>query len=552
MVSEHERAEHTTAMVAFFVPDEISGDLVIDHPNAERAEELHVTLAFLGEASEVDKDALIDAVTEFARGQSPVTAYLSGLVRFTATDGDDAICYLVQSDEIGGFRNGLLAHLAMVEIEPANKRNFVPHITVAYVRGEENTPQIEVPDIEMTFSSIHIAYGDERFEIPLTAVSDEEDGSELRTAVQEIFDGEKPMSGFLRAQPAVKANQRKRLLDDPTLPVPWVASTPGRKSDGFNLRAEDWDLKRYLSYPVVLYGHDFRGTQALPVGLGEDVRVDGGIKMNVVYDTDDPFAMRIRAKAIKGMIAGSVSWDRNKETGKNELLEFSMVNLGVDPDALPEIERMAMRSMMDDMMDDMGGKRPADLTKAIDALREKVHEVMENFADEAETREADPEEGGEEVVQEAKRALDSWDVLDQIYPIIRERVADWFHLMGPFFEGDVRFVVAVVDGRYWRYDFSMNDADEIEVAEGYRVRMEFNPIAETERGMSTDDEEDRMDMEDEEERADTEDNTVTEDDEPEVTDDELLNDDENKRLLEAIFAKVDGVSRNLTQEVTNE
>jgi 2'-5' RNA ligase len=531
-----------TAMVAFFVPDEISPDLAIDHPGAERAEDLHVTLAYLGDASGIQRQELIDAVTEFAKTRSPLTAVLSGLVRFTATDGDDAVCYLVQSDEIEGFRSSLIHFLAGAKIELPNKRNYVPHITVAYIRNEDDTPRIDVPDIQMTFSDIHVAYGDERVVIPLGGESD---------LFREMPEGlEENMKGFMRAMPDVSKRQRQRLLDDPTLPVPFTASTPGRKSDGFNLRANEWDLSRFNSHPVILWGHDYRGAMALPIGLGENVRFEGdALKMNVVYDTEDPFAMRVRAKAIKGMIAGSVSWDRVEN--KNQLLEFSNVNLGVDPDSLPEIERLATRSMMDDIMEGMGGGgKPERLVEVIDSLRQVVHQAFETLGEDVESRDIDPAES-EDGTPAPKRAIQGWDVMDQIYPIIQERVNCWFQLMGPFFEGDSRFVVAVVDGRYWRYNFTIDEKDMVVVEDGFRVKMEFNPVSddtETSRGMDEDEDEDEMRVEAEEERAEAEDGTVTEEEKPDVADGgERTSSDMLNNQLAAIFANVDVASRKFTE-----
>jgi len=126
-------------------------------------------------------------------------------------------------------------------------------------------------------------------------------------------------------------------------PIRFVASTEGMKRDGADLRLEDWDMSRYEKHPVVLWGHDLRG-ENLPIGTGtphfDDKR---RLLIDVHYDQDDPFAMRIRSKAIKRMIAGSVSWDEIKgDDGrtKNQLLEFSNVPVGVDQDALPLRSRM--------------------------------------------------------------------------------------------------------------------------------------------------------------------------------------------------------------------
>jgi len=129
---------------------------------------------------------------------------------------------------------------------------------------------------------------------------------------------------------------------DDSSPVRFVASTEGVKRDGADLRMEDWDLSRYQKHPVVLWAHDMMGMN-LPIGTGA-VQFSEGREMliDVTYDRDDEFAMKVRGKALKGMIAGSVSWDEIKAEGKtvNQLLEFSNVPVGVDENALPVRSRM--------------------------------------------------------------------------------------------------------------------------------------------------------------------------------------------------------------------
>lgn len=365
---------------------------------------------------------------------------------------------------------------------------------------------------------------------------------------------------FMRAYPDVDGRSRKRLLRDTSLPVPFVASTPGKKDDGIDLRSGDWSLDRFRNYPVILYGHDFHGVRALPIGLGQDIRLDNGdLKIDVLYDEDDDFAMRCRSKAIKGMMAGSVSW--NRKNGKNELLEFSNVNVGLDPDSLPEIERFAMRSMMDDLLDGMGGEKPEKITEAIEALRAKVGEVMASLSEETDSREKEIEEEPEEVEETAvaekeedggmERAVEFYDLTDQVCLALRSIIQEWFWIQGFYFEEGRHFVVLSIEGRLWSYEYSIND-DEVTVGEGIRVKHQFTPVNDEndERAVHEDDEDDE-----EETRAEIEDEAVTEEEDSEVVDEDDKDmrvnepDDEILAQLEAIFAKADAVSRK--HEVEN-
>ena len=135
----------------------------------------------------------------------------------------------------------------------------------------------------------------------------------------------------------IRAIAQRAENDAPDLPVRFVASTEGVKSDGVDLRMEDWSLDRFLQHPVVLYAHDYAGAN-LPIGTGQPSFANRNLMIDVTFDTADEFAMRVRAKTVKGMMGGSVGWEQVAREGKpkNELLEFSIVPVPLDPAALPQ------------------------------------------------------------------------------------------------------------------------------------------------------------------------------------------------------------------------
>ena len=140
--------------------------------------------------------------------------------------------------------------------------------------------------------------------------------------------------------------------DTPDTPITWVASTEGVKADGHDLQADAWDLSRYGQYGPVLWAHDMWG-ERLPIGKGTAFIEDSKLMVRVDYDTADPFAMQVRSKARKGMVAGSVSWDTMKdgEDLRNQLLEFSMVPVPLDPASLPVRQRAAMHDLAQRLLD---------------------------------------------------------------------------------------------------------------------------------------------------------------------------------------------------------
>ncbi|MCG3176913.1 MAG: hypothetical protein MOGMAGMI_01877 [Candidatus Omnitrophica bacterium] len=126
----------------------------------------------------------------------------------------------------------------------------------------------------------------------------------------------------------------ERADDSDAKTLPFIASTEGVKGDGFDLRADSWELSRFRKNPLVLWSHDFFGERP-PIGKA-DARVDGKVlRADITFDPDDEFAQMIERKYRGGFLnAVSVSWD--PIDGKNHLLEISAVPIPMDPDALIE------------------------------------------------------------------------------------------------------------------------------------------------------------------------------------------------------------------------
>ncbi len=131
-----------------------------------------------------------------------------------------------------------------------------------------------------------------------------------------------------------------------TAPIPFVASTEGKKADGFDLKSDDWDLARYREYSPILFSHDYWGTRP-PIGVGVADIVGDRLLIGVYFDKEDEFAMTMHSKALRGMAAGSVGWDVVDD--QNQLLEFSMVPVPLDPKSLPLRQARSLRAVSDQL-----------------------------------------------------------------------------------------------------------------------------------------------------------------------------------------------------------
>ena len=128
----------------------------------------------------------------------------------------------------------------------------------------------------------------------------------------------------------------------------------------------DLDGLRFDNYrrnPVVMWAHDSVGRSpsgGLPIGrtLSISRAPEGGIVAEFEFLEDDAFAQRIRNAWDKGFLqAASISWlpleSAPAEGGvlrdtRAELLEWSIVSVPADPDALRESHRRMLRSLLDE------------------------------------------------------------------------------------------------------------------------------------------------------------------------------------------------------------
>ena len=119
----------------------------------------------------------------------------------------------------------------------------------------------------------------------------------------------------------------------------------------------------YRRNPVVMWAHDAVGRSpsgGLPIGRTLSIAraTDSGIVAEFEFLDDDPFAQRIRNAWDKGFLqAASISWlpleSRPAANGglrdiRSELLEWSIVSVPADPDALRESHRRMLNSLLTD------------------------------------------------------------------------------------------------------------------------------------------------------------------------------------------------------------
>lgn len=166
-------------------------------------------------------------------------------------------------------------------------------------------------------------------------------------------------------------------------PIGFVATTEGLKADGLNLMMDKLDLERFEANPVIGYGHNFYGRNNLPIGRAVDIEIDPpALRLSVAFDQADEFAttveQKVRDRFLNAMSVGFDVQGVDNDTGipkSWELFESSIVPIPLDPDALSEVGRAAVKDL------------EAMLTKAREAF--PADDDDSNRRDEATTTEDD-------------------------------------------------------------------------------------------------------------------------------------------------------------------
>ena len=133
--------------------------------------------------------------------------------------------------------------------------------------------------------------------------------------------------------------------------------------DGLSVDVDGMDFSNYQKNPVVLFAHDYSGrteSSGLPIGrtLRLDRTPDGHIRAEFEFLSGDTFADRVRNAWNRGFLRGaSIGWRaieaRPNRLGKgvrivkSELIEWSIVAVPADPDALRGAYTRVMKALIE-------------------------------------------------------------------------------------------------------------------------------------------------------------------------------------------------------------
>jgi len=172
-------ADHEGVMVALY-PDGTTRD-ALARDGGEPADDLHVTLSYLGSAHELDtgqRAQLVHIVNDWAKATPPLDARVGGVGHF-----DEGGCTYASVDcpHLNEARAELHSRLRAAGLPVADDHGFTPHITLAY--DEDEAEGLEsVPAASFKVDGPTVMIGGERHEMKFSGVSKGDESAGMRVS----------------------------------------------------------------------------------------------------------------------------------------------------------------------------------------------------------------------------------------------------------------------------------------------------------------------------------------------------------------------------------
>lgn len=152
-------------MIALYPPADVAGQLAAE--GGLPADEMHLTVAYTGDAADVDAGKLASAAQALA-SRPPVAGTVSGHARFTGGDDGDVIVALIDSPAAGQLRRDAEAALADQGIALPSEHGFTPHMSICYQDPAGPDPVGRIQSFPVTFGAITATHGDQRTTYPFS------------------------------------------------------------------------------------------------------------------------------------------------------------------------------------------------------------------------------------------------------------------------------------------------------------------------------------------------------------------------------------------------
>lgn len=155
------------AMVALYVSADIAGKIA--HPDGTAPRDLHITLAYLGDAGQLSghPDDLAGHVTAALNGAQPLAGKIGGIGRFPDSGDGEPVFVPVDVPGLSELRERIVSALALSPLAGALRTDhgFTPHITLGYGLPHDIAA---VPPLSVRFDTVHVVRGPDAVPIRLS------------------------------------------------------------------------------------------------------------------------------------------------------------------------------------------------------------------------------------------------------------------------------------------------------------------------------------------------------------------------------------------------
>lgn len=161
------KAGHTGTVIALFPSFQVAQ--MLSKFGSEEAKDLHITLAFLGETSEIqDTSMLLDVISVLAKDYLPMSGKINGVGRFNMFDPQKQDVFIALPDipALPLFRQNTFEFIKELGFTPLEDHGFTPHITLSYLQENESIPTEMIPPFSLQFNDVSVVLGEDRYDFP--------------------------------------------------------------------------------------------------------------------------------------------------------------------------------------------------------------------------------------------------------------------------------------------------------------------------------------------------------------------------------------------------
>jgi hypothetical protein len=192
-----------SVMVAFQIPEVLRQTLQDAYPfmDDETRDNLHITLAYIGDARTLDMAELTLAVADFAEMWAPIKTQMQGLARFVSGTDKDPIVATFDSSDMPALHGALTMCLDNHGVPYHQEHGFLPHMTLAYIGKDEPMPIDTIEPLEINFSQVFLVWGSQWIKFDLDKVEPEMPVTEPDPEPDNLLDTESILNSYDSSQP---------------------------------------------------------------------------------------------------------------------------------------------------------------------------------------------------------------------------------------------------------------------------------------------------------------------------------------------------------------